>query len=62
MNKIDVTEPIVVQEYLNNPFLLDGLKFDMRIYVLVLQSEPLKVFLCKEGLVRFATQDYQPLD
>lgn len=34
----------------------------MRIYVLVLSCEPLKIFLHKEGLVRFATQPYVPIE
>lgn len=33
----------------------------MRLYVLVLSCDPLKIFLHKEGLVRFATQPYQPI-
>ena len=52
----------VVQQYMQNPYLLDGLKFDLRLYVLVLSCEPLKIFLYEEGLVRFATQKFQPLD
>jgi len=55
LDNIPMEEPSVVQEYLNTPYLIDGLKFDMRIYVLVLSCEPLKIFLHKEGLVRFAT-------
>jgi len=55
IDQIPLEEPLVVQEYLNNPFLIDGLKFDMRLYVLVMSSDPLKIFLHKEGLVRFAT-------
>ena len=31
------------------------------MYVLVLSSDPLKIFLFKEGLVRFATQEYVPI-
>lgn len=61
INNIPLEEPSVVQEYLNNPYLIDGLKFDMRIYVLVMSCDPLKIFLHREGLVRFATQPYQPL-
>jgi tubulin polyglutamylase TTLL6/13 len=34
----------------------------MRIYVLIFSCEPLKIFLHKEGLVRFATQPYVPID
>ena len=41
---------------------MDGLKFDLRLYVLVLSCEPLKIFLYEEGLVRFATQKFKPLD
>jgi len=55
IDSIGLDEPTVVQEYLNNPYLIDGLKFDMRIYVLVMSCDPLKIFVHKEGLVRFAT-------
>ena len=51
----------VVQLYKNNPYLIDNKKFDFRIYVLVTQVTPeLQVFLFKEGLARFATEDYNP--
>ena len=56
----DENEKYVIQEYLQNPMLIDGLKFDMRIYVLVAGCAPLKVFLHKEGLGRFATESYIP--
>jgi tubulin polyglutamylase TTLL4 len=38
--------------------LIDGFKYDLRIYVVVTCFDPLKIFLFKEGLVRFATQKY----
>jgi len=52
-------DAFVVQEYLREPYLLDNLKFDMRIYVLMLSCDPLKIFLFNEGIVRFATQEYK---
>lgn len=42
----------------SQPFLIDGFKFDMRIYVLVTSCDPLKIFVYKEGLARFATMRY----
>lgn len=52
----------VVQSYLPSPLLLpapSNQKFDVRVYVLVASVEPLKVYLCREGLVRFATVAYE---
>jgi hypothetical protein len=34
-------EPVVLQKYLTHPLLLDGTKFDMRIYVVVTNINPL---------------------
>jgi tubulin polyglutamylase TTLL4 len=48
----------LVSKYVMNPHLIDGFKYDMRIYVLVTSYDPLKIYLFKEGLVRFATEKY----
>ncbi|XP_033372798.1 neugrin isoform X4 [Parus major] len=51
-------ERMICQQYISEPFLIDGFKFDMRIYVLVTSCDPLRIFVYKEGLARFATMRY----
>lgn len=48
-----------MQTYINNPYLIDGLKFDMRLYVLIYGSDPTRIYVYEEGLARFATEPYQ---
>jgi len=49
-----------VQRYLHKPYLIDNLKFDLRIYVLLCGVDPLRVYFFKEGLCRLATCEYEP--
>jgi hypothetical protein len=51
-----------VQHYLNDPLLLDGKKFDLRIYVMITSLNPMTAYLASEGLVRVCTEDYQKPD
>lgn len=48
----------VIQRYLDRPMMINGYKYDLRIYVVVTSFDPLKVYLNSEGLVRFATERY----
>lgn len=59
IEEIDSDERHVVQEYLTKPYLIDDLKFDLRIYVLVTCCDPLRIFVHEEGLTRFATEEYE---
>jgi hypothetical protein len=52
----------IVQEYIDNPYLIDGLKSDLRIYIVLSSLKPLEIHLCDEGLVRFATVNYETPD
>ncbi|XP_073455628.1 tubulin polyglutamylase TTLL11 isoform X2 [Aquarana catesbeiana] len=51
--------PAVVQEYISKPLLMDKLKFDMRLYVVLRSLEPLEIYIAKDGLSRFCTEPYQ---
>ncbi|XP_069912462.1 tubulin polyglutamylase TTLL11 isoform X4 [Oryctolagus cuniculus] len=53
------SRPAVVQEYMCKPLLIDKLKFDIRLYVLLKSLDPLEIYIAKDGLSRFCTEPYQ---
>ena len=52
------SDNFVISRYIHNPHLINGKKYDLRIYVLVSGLKPLRIYLNKEGLVRIATKKY----
>ena len=52
----------LISRYIDRPHLLNNKKYDLRIYVLVASFTPLRIYLYNNGLVRFATEDYQKGD
>lgn len=51
-------ESYVISRYIDNPLLIGGKKFDMRLYVLVTSFRPLKAYQFKLGFCRFCTVKY----
>lgn len=57
-SQVPTESSLVVQRYISRPYLINDTKFDMRIYVLVTSFHPLRIYLYQDGLVRFASVQY----
>ncbi|XP_063694154.1 tubulin monoglutamylase TTLL4-like isoform X5 [Bolinopsis microptera] len=58
LNQIPRKRNIIIQRYLASPYLINGRKFDLRIYVYVSSYDPLCIYMYDNGLVRFASSKY----
>lgn len=56
--KISKKKKVLLQRYCHNPLLINGHKFDLRVYVLVAGVDPLRIYVHHEGLTRISTEPY----
>lgn len=56
ISEVPIKEQCIISRYISNPLLVNGVKFDLRIYVLVTSFDPLRIYVYKEGLTRLATE------
>ena len=54
-DQVPLDENVIVSHYLHNPLVIDGFKFDVRLYVAVTSYDPLVIYLYEEGLTRYVT-------
>ena len=55
---VPVDNKFMVQDYLDDPHLINDRKYVLRLYVLVSSVEPLRVYLYDEGFAKLASDPY----
>ncbi|ORC88576.1 putative tubulin-tyrsoine ligase-like protein [Trypanosoma theileri] len=59
LNAVDDLDNYIIQEYIRKPLLLEGRKFDLRVYVLLTSIRAPSIFLFNDGLVRLCAEIYE---
>lgn len=58
VNAVDDLDNYIVQEYIARPMLIEGRKFDLRVYVLLMSIREPSIFMFNDGLVRMCAESY----
>jgi tubulin monoglycylase TTLL15 len=60
---LEKSERRLVQEYIGNPLLMDGHKFDFGVFVVITSIDPLRLYVYPENIsLRFCARPYNPLN
>eukprot|EP01114_Cavostelium_apophysatum_P008944 TRINITY_DN22015_c0_g1_i1.p1 TRINITY_DN22015_c0_g1~~TRINITY_DN22015_c0_g1_i1.p1 ORF type:complete len:509 (-),score=62.35 TRINITY_DN22015_c0_g1_i1:6-1532(-) len=51
---LGLSDNFMVQRYIENPLLVDGYKHTLRLYVLITSVNPLRVYIHRKGIIKFA--------
>ncbi|CAH1792274.1 unnamed protein product [Owenia fusiformis] len=64
MQDLDLSaDKTFIQQYVDHPFLIDGRRFDIGLYVVITSINPLRLYVHdSEWLLRFCPHDYYPFD
>lgn len=57
-NRENIKDQYLISRYIDNPLLICGKKFDIRLFVLVTTFRPLKAYLYGEGFCRLCCERY----
>lgn len=52
----------IAQKYIENPMIIKDRKFDLRVWVIVTDWNPLTIWFWKKSYARFPAHDYDPND
>ena len=55
---VQVRPFVVAQQHIEDPLLIDGLKFGIRVWCVVTSTEPLRAYMHSGGLVLFSGDSY----